>query len=65
MKLKDYRALLKLTIEQAAEQLGTVKENVWRWENGKHIPRAEHMANIQKWSKGAVMATDFYSEAAQ
>ena len=55
MKLKAYRDLRKLTQAEVADQLGTDKANICRWEDGT-IPRQEMVRKIRNWSGGAVMA---------
>ena len=61
MKLKQYRELRQMTQAEVAEQIGTDKTNVCRWEDGT-IPRADMVRKIREWSGGAVTAEDFYTE---
>lgn len=61
MKLKDYRKLRGLTLEQASEELKVSAGTVSRWENGT-IPKPCEMVKIKRWSNGAVMPNDFYEE---
>ena len=59
MLLKDYLKIKKKTTVAAAEELGISQADVSRYCNGV-VPRPERMAKISEWSKGNVMANDFY-----
>lgn len=70
MRLRTYRKLRELTIEDAATQLGVHHLTLWRWENGRS-PEPSMMREIFLWSGGAVRPEDFvlkpedYVEAAK
>jgi transcriptional regulator with XRE-family HTH domain len=45
-KLKSTRILLNITIEDLAIKLDLGRSNIFRWENGKHIPTNKSMKKI-------------------
>ena len=61
MKLKDYRALIKISRAKAGAALGVTGLSIWRWETGRCMPGGEMLAKIKTWSKGAVTADDVLS----
>lgn len=63
--LTRFREDRKQTLEALAGELGASKGMVWKWENGKAIPRPEYMRKIIDLSGGAVSANDWYAEAAE
>lgn len=63
--LTKFREARKQTLEAFATDIGASKGMVWKWENGKAIPRPEYMRKIIDISDGAVSANDWYAEAAE
>ncbi|MBO7733097.1 MAG: helix-turn-helix transcriptional regulator [Methanobrevibacter sp.] len=60
MTLKEYLKTNKTTIEQLKNEFNVSQMTLWRWENGKAIPRREMLEKIAKWSLGKVLPSDFY-----
>lgn len=63
MQLREYIALRRLTLAQAAEEIGCSVSALHRWTEGA-VPRKPDMRRLMQWSKGAVMPNDFYAEGA-
>lgn len=61
--LTQFREARKQTLEALAIDLGASKGMVWKWENGKAIPRPEYMRKIIDLSRGSVSANDWYEAA--
>ena len=59
MKLRDWLELNKLSTYQFAEAIDFTQAAVSKWCNGT-IPRVKPMQAIEKATKGAVTAADFY-----
>lgn len=64
MKLKTYRKLLSLTLEDVGEELKVSAGTVSRWENGA-IPKPLEMAKIKRWSANAIQPNDFYPDGVE
>lgn len=60
MILRRYRELRRLTVAQAAEQLGVDRKTVYRWESGESRPDAQMMQKIRDWSDCAVQPNDWF-----
>ncbi len=67
-----YRCVMKLETwmdadgrprSEIAHLLGVHVVTLYKWGKGIVIPRANHMAAIEKLTKGEVMAQDFYDLA--
>lgn len=58
--LTQFRRKKKLTLEAFAEQVGATKGTVWKWENGKAIPRPAYMMKIVDLTRGKVSADAWY-----
>jgi len=56
-----FREARKQTLEAFAADLGASKGMVWKWENGKAIPRPEYMRKIMDLSEGRVSPNDWYA----
>lgn len=63
--LTKFREGREQTLEAFATELGASKGMLWKWENGKAIPRPEYMRKIMEISSGAVTPNDWYAEAAE
>jgi transcriptional regulator with XRE-family HTH domain len=66
--LTRYRDSKGLTLEAFAILIGAGKGMVWKWENGKAIPRPNYMQKIAAETGGTVTANDWYgivTEAAE
>ena len=61
MTLKEYIKQNKKSIEEMKSVFGVSQMTIWRWENGKVIPRKEELQKIATWSCGVVMPSDFYN----
>jgi len=46
--LAKFRAAQNLTQEDLAKQLQVAPHTIWRWENGKRLPRAPDARRISK-----------------
>ena len=53
--LTTFREKRGETLEVFAQSLGASKGMLWKWENGKAIPRPEYMRKIIDLSKGAAV----------
>lgn len=62
MDINVYIKQKGLTLADAADELEVTRQALSLWCKGKRIPRLEQMARITKWSKGAVIAQDFYGD---
>jgi hypothetical protein len=66
MHLSDYMALKKLSDEQVGRDLGVTRETATRYRNRAITPPPARIAQIEKWSDGAVRLEDWIaSEAAE
>lgn len=61
MTLKEFLTKNRLTMKQAADQLGCHYEYVRRYINEGVIPSKYRMKQIVEWSGGAVQPNDFYA----
>jgi len=64
MKLRKWLDLQNITNRDFAKMIEASEAAVSRWmatDDDKRIPRAAHMASIQKATDGKVKAQDFYS----
>jgi hypothetical protein len=64
MKLRKWLDLQKLTNREFAVMIDVSDSAIHRWtatDDDKRIPRPEHMAAIDKATRGKVKAQDFYS----
>lgn len=59
MQLRTYRESQRLSINQAAGELGVRHETLRRWETGERRPDLDMVAVIAEWSRGHVTAADF------
>lgn len=60
MTLKEYLEKNKISIENAAKDLGFSYEDTRRYCHKIVIPRVERVKKIFEWSGGLVTANDFY-----
>lgn len=60
MTLKEYLEKNKISIKNAAKELGFSYENMRRYYHKIVTPRDERMKKIFEWSGGLVTANDFY-----
>ena len=66
MTLKAYLTAQGLTYEAFAKRIGAANAStVWRYANGKRIPRRAIMHRITEATGGAVRAQDFYEDAGE
>lgn len=47
-RMRQARFALGFTQARLAAELGTRERNIVRWENGQHLPRAEHVAALAR-----------------
>jgi transcriptional regulator with XRE-family HTH domain len=60
--LRKWRKSKGLTLHQAAEAVGTVRQ-VWSdWERGRRRPGPSYMPRVRELTEGAVTADAFYPE---
>lgn len=64
MKLRDWRRAAGKTVDDVAVALRVTTDTVYRWEQGKLIPRRATMIRITAMTGGAVRADDFFGEPA-
>ena len=62
MTLEEYRHTNKKTISEMVNFFGVSQMTLWRWENGKAIPRKEMIKKIEEWSNGQITPMDFYTK---
>ena len=58
--LRVWREKQGLTLQQAADKLGTSRQVWWGWEHGRRRPSAEFMARVRELTQGAVTADHFF-----
>lgn len=63
--LTRYREANGLTLDALALKIGAKKGMVWKWENGKAIPRPNYMQKIAAETGGSVTANDWYGIATE
>lgn len=63
MKLRDWRRAEKLTIDEAAARFGVSKDTLYRWEQGKLLPRRKTIDRIVAATGGRVGGADFFEPA--
>ena len=61
MTLKEFLEKNKMSMKQAADQLGCHYEYVRRYVNEGVIPSKRRMRQITAWSNGAVQPNDFFA----
>lgn len=64
MNLRDWRRAEGKTVDDVAAGLQVTTDTVYRWEQGKLIPRRATMARITVLTGGAVRADDFFDAPA-
>ncbi len=62
MTLKQFLNLKRISMREAAEQLGVPYEYIRRYINEGVIPSKNRMKQIVSWSDGIVQPNDFYEE---
>lgn len=61
MTLREWRRRNRRTLKDCAELFGAQTWNlVWRWENGKQLPRVPQMRRIYAATAGQVDPNSFY-----
>lgn len=60
--LTAYRAANGLTLEAFGNIVGATKGTVWKWENGKAIPRPPYMRKISESTSYSVSPNDWYGQ---
>lgn len=63
--LRKWRKSKGLTLEAAAQRVGTTRQVWWGWEQGRRRPNATFMPRVRKVTCGQVTADDFYERAAE
>lgn len=63
--LTSYREANGLTLDAFAAKIGAAKSMVWKWENGKAVPRHAYMQKIITETGGAVTPNDWYQRAVE
>lgn len=48
MELRTLRRSRRLTIRDAAAQVGVTRDMFWRWENGQGVPRADLLPGLAR-----------------
>lgn len=65
MNLRDWRRAQGKTVDEVAADLAVSTDTVYRWEQGKLIPRRAAMARIGALTNGDVGPADFFGTATQ
>lgn len=63
MKPADWRNSTGISQQALAEEFGVDFRTIWRWENGKRLPRKAEMERWFVLSRGEVTPNDFYDLA--
>ena len=58
MDLEEFMKKEKMTLQKAADDLGTTKAAVCRYRLGTRMPNALMIRKIVAWSKGEITAKD-------
>ena len=61
MKLKDYLHSFNITLEAFSREIDIPYTTLTKYVYGQRIPTVTYMNKINKYTKGAVSANDFYS----
>lgn len=64
MTLREYLQAQGLTQVEFASRIGVPVSTLNGWGLGRRYPRAQELAAIERETKGAVTARDFFPEAA-
>jgi transcriptional regulator with XRE-family HTH domain len=65
MKLRDWRKMKRLTLEQVGARLGTTGVSVGRYEREERMPDRDTLRKISEVTKGDVTANDFIEATCQ
>lgn len=60
MKLSKWMELVDRQYKDMATDLKIAYPTLWRYKNGKALPRPDEMRRIYEYTEGAVEPNDFY-----